>query len=407
VPLAVLWPVRRLATLVLAFATLAALLVLAHIERRRQRRSVPRILWGIDPRVAVLRPLADALRRLDYPSARVVDADGAAGWADVEIEIDEGLARAPAWRWLPGFLRRRISPYLIFAWALRRFDILVFSPGSTILRSTSLEYRQLQLLRVARRKVLLLPHDADVRIPSRAHDLLFKHALAMGYPSYARAESRRLRDLEYCSQYADHIVSGADWVDSMPWWNSLTARLFAVDVQQWKPEPRARAERGGPLVVLHAAGDPDLAGTPFLVRACHELANEGVPVDLRLVAEESPETMRALLQDADVVAEQFVSGWYARFAVEGMSMEKPVLSYLRPDLLELYTLFSFAGACPIVNTSPFEIKDKLRALALDAEGRADLGRRGRQYVRDHHSIEALSAMLDEILGTLWLPPEAA
>jgi hypothetical protein len=90
-----------------------------------------------------------------------------------------------------------------------------------------------------------------------------------------------------------------------------------------------------------------------------------------------------------------------------MSMEKPVLSYLRPDLLELYTLFSFAGECPIVNTPPREIKQKLRELAVDDAGRAELGRRGRRYVCDHHSLESLEAMLGEIVTALWSPQAAS
>jgi glycosyltransferase involved in cell wall biosynthesis len=107
------------------------------------------------------------------------------------------------------------------------------------------------------------------------------------------------------------------------------------------------------------------------------------------------------MQDADVIADQFVIGWYAQFALEGMALSKPVLCYLREDLLELYTLFSFAGECPIVNTSPFEIKERLRELAGDTALRAELGERGRRYVVEHHSLEAIGAMFDEIFRALW------
>jgi glycosyltransferase involved in cell wall biosynthesis len=391
-PLVVLRPVRKLATLTLAYAIFLVLIFVAHVERRRRRRNDPRIFWGADPHVDVLRPHAQALRRLGYPTAYVV--------APGEIEVHGDFGRASA-------VPRLARPYSTFAWALRHADIFVFSPDSTILRSTPLEYRQLQLLRVARRKVLLLPHGPDVRIPSRAHDLLFKHAVSADCPSYVRAEGRRLRDLEYCSHYSDQIVSGADWVDSMPWWDRLTAGPFTVDVDEWRPEPRSRPEPERPLVVLHAPHERELAGTAFLVRACDELSREGLAIDLRIAERPPAESMRRLVEEADVVAEQFVAGWYAQLAVEGMSMEKPVLSYLRPDLLELYTLFSFAGECPIVNTPPREIKQKLRELAVDDAGRAELGRRGRRYVCDHHSLESLEAMLGEIVTALWSPQAAS
>jgi glycosyltransferase involved in cell wall biosynthesis len=380
--LTVLWPVRRLVTLLLAVAVLAVLFVLAHFERRRPRRTVPRIFWGVNPRISIPAH-SEALRRLAYP----ISSEPAAGRP-------------------PRLLPRSLAAYWTFAWALRGFDLFAFSTDSTILHGTPLKYRELQLLRIGRKKVLLLADGVDVRIPSRAHNLLFKHALSLDCPSYARAERGRLRDLEYSLQYADHIVSGADWVDYMPWWDRLTAGYFAVDVEQWKPEPRSRPEPGSPLVVLHVTSHRELEGTQFLVRACEELAGEGVPIELRVVERHGDETLRALMQEADIVADQFVIGWYGRLALEGMSLAKPVLSYLRSDLLELYTLFSFAGECPVVDTAPFEIKEKLRELASDPERRSELGRRGRQYARDHHSIEALALTFDEIFTALWPPPES-
>ncbi len=358
----VLWPFRRL----LAVAALPVLVVLVDLERRRPRPSVPRILWGPEPSPAH----AEAVRRLGYTAATVAETGG----------------------------------YRRFAWALRRFDIFVFSPQSTILRGTPLKYWELQLLRFAGKKLVLLPRGSDVRMATRTRNLLFKHAQSLDDPKYTRGERQRLRDLEYCAIRADHIMSAGDLVDYLPWWDRLSAGYAAVDVEEWKPDPRTP---GHPLVVVHAPSDRELAGTAFLVRACDELARDGLAVELHVVERGDDEALRERMQEADVVADQFVLGWYGLVALEGMSMAKPVLSFLRPDLLELYTLFSFAGECPIVNTAPFDIKEKLRELAADPERAAELGRRGRQYVRDHHSVEALTTTFDEIVTALWPRQEAA
>jgi len=111
------------------------------------------------------------------------------------------------------------------------------------------------------------------------------------------------------------------------------------------------------------------------------------------------------MAEADIVADQFIVGWYAFFAIEAMAMAKPVLCYLRPDLLELYTLYSFADECPLVNTPPLEIKERLRELIHDAKRRRELGIAGRRYVEDHHSLEAVGAWLDGIYRSVW--PEQA
>ncbi len=352
------------------------LIVVAHVERRRPRREAPRVLWYVDPDVESLRAHWDALRRLDYPVARLT--------ADGGIEAGAPFPKPPT------------RAYARFLWALRNCDIVVLSPDRALLRETPLAYHELQLVRKARRKVVVLPHGSEVRLPSRARDLLFKHALSTEQPAYAREEGARLRDLEYVLGNADVIVSGADWVDSMPWWDRLSALPYAVDVEEW--QPIAAEGHEGPPVVLHVR-DGEPRGTEFLVRAC-----DGVAVDLRIVEEPSVEERRQLVAGADVVAEQFVSGWYGPLAVEAMSMEKPVLSYLRDDLRELYVLFSFAEDCPVVSAAPEEIESELRQLLADPARRDELGRRGREYVREHHSVEAAAATLDEMFKTVWEAP---
>ena len=104
-------------------------------------------------------------------------------------------------------------------------------------------------------------------------------------------------------------------------------------------------------------------------------------MDLRIVDAPNEDERRRLIAEADVIAEQFVSGWYGTLAVEAMSMQKPVLSYLRDDLRELYVLFSFAEDCPVVSAAPEEVEGELRGLATDPARRAELGKRGREYVR--------------------------
>jgi glycosyltransferase involved in cell wall biosynthesis len=212
--------------------------------------------------------------------------------------------------------------------------------------------------------------------------------------------------MEYSIAHADHVMSGVDWVDYMPRWDSLNAGHFAIDTEEWSPspeEPERDPER--PVVIFHAPNHRELKGTRFLIDACTELEAEGEPIELRLVERVPNTEIRRQLAEADIVADQFIVGWYALFAIEAMAMAKPVLCYLRPDLLELYTLYSFAGECPLVNTPALEVKERLRELVHDAARRRQLGLAGRRYVEAHHSLESVGEMLDGIYRSVW--PESA
>jgi glycosyltransferase involved in cell wall biosynthesis len=394
--------VRRIVNDVLTPVLYVTLRLLASRERRRPRAGKPRLFWGTIPMIN-MKYHSLAMRRLGYESTTVVEAVYTIhARSDFDVLTSELVDRRPLLRRLPRSLRRLLEPYVAFAWALRNFDVFTIYTTGRILRTTPLRYRELQLLQRAGKKVVLLAYGADVQVMSRFRGLPFKHAMCMDYPEYTRHEAETLREMEYCVAHADHVVSGVDWVDHMPRWDSLTAGHFAIDTDEWTPAPEpADRDPNKPIVVFHAPNHRELKGTRFLIDACAELEAEGEPIELQLVEKVPNSEIRRRLAEADVVADQFIVGWYALFAIEAMAMAKPVLCFLRPDLLELYTLYSFGGECPLVNTPALEIKDRLRELVHDAVRRRELGVAGRRYVENHHSLEAVGEILDGIYRTVW------
>jgi glycosyltransferase involved in cell wall biosynthesis len=387
--------------LVAAFAY-PVLVVLAVLEERGARTGKPRLFWGTLPLIS-MKYHSLAMQRLGYESTTVVeDVYSIHAREDYDVLTSEIVDRAPIVKLVPRAVRRLIEPYVAFGWALRNFDVFTIYSNGRALRRTPLRYRELQLLHRAGKKVVLLAYGSDVQVMSRIRGLPFKHAMCVDYPEFTRHEAETLRNMEYCVAHADHVVSGVDWVDYMPRWDTLNAGHFAIDTAELTPAPEPDdRDPKRPVVVFHAPNHRELKGTRFLIAACEELKAEGEPIELRL-AEKVPNTeVRRRLAEADIVADQFIVGWYAFFAIEAMATAKPVLCYLRPDLIELYTLFSFAGECPLVNTPPLEIKERLRELVHDPERRRRLGLAGRRYVEDHHSLEAVGAWLDKIYGSLW------
>jgi glycosyltransferase involved in cell wall biosynthesis len=395
--------IRIVGRLGIAAIGLPVAFVFAIIQRFRRPPERPRVLWSTGSMIGMANQ-SRGTRLMGYESETITTSVFSLHRPeDFDHVMPELLERKfPPLKLLPPGVRGNLYPFLTFCWALGRFDIFVYYSGTTILRPTAGKYLELQLLKLARKRMVLLAYGADVQTTVPIKNLLYKHALVMDYPQFVRHPEETLRMLSYCSRYADHIQSGIDWVDYMPWWDSLTSCNFAVDTEEWKPARRPSGS-GEMVKVFHAPNHRTIKGTQFLIDACDELKAEGVPIELVVVQGLPNLRVRQLMAECDILADQFIIGWYAMFAIEGMALGKPVLCYLRPDLLDLYTLYSFAGELPLVDTHPLQIKDRLRELVEDAQLRADLGERGRRFVEDHHSLEAVGQMFDGIFRELSRP----
>jgi glycosyltransferase involved in cell wall biosynthesis len=81
-----------------------------------------------------------------------------------------------------------------------------------------------------------------------------------------------------------------------------------------------------------------------------------------------------------------------------MALGKPVVCYLNERFARHHPEWA---SCPIVSANPDTLVDELRRLVTDPALRAELGRRGPDYVREVHSPEAVGAQLDAIYRRLW------
>jgi glycosyltransferase involved in cell wall biosynthesis len=92
--------------------------------------------------------------------------------------------------------------------------------------------------------------------------------------------------------------------------------------------------------------------------------------------------MRALIEQADVVVDQLLIGWYGALAVEAMALKKPVLCYLRDEDLKRFV--PFHDQIPIVRTTKETLAEDIRALLTDTANMERLGHAAQQFVQCHH-----------------------
>jgi glycosyltransferase involved in cell wall biosynthesis len=371
---------------------------------KRQREGMkPRLVYGPIPVISI-KYICQAMRKLGYEAKTFVyQIYPAHTRADYDYYLGDFLHA----RWLKSrptaTLLAMIQPYMVFLWLLRHFDVYHFFFSGGFLLGTPLQFLEVQLLHLAGKKVVVMPYGGDVAVPTRIRSLLFRQGLMMNYQDLALREKKTVTWIEYFSNYADFIVGCIFHIETLPRWDILTTHYYPIDTENWRPSGHYSLSNGkdDPVTVVHAPNHRGLKGTEFLITACQELKAEGYQVYLRLLERVPNSEVRHVINESDILAEQFIHG-YALTAMEGMSLGKVVMSNLSDDhYYQVHRLYTGLDECPIVDTAIDKIKDNLRLLITHPELRKQLGEAGREYVLKYHSHGATGTMWDTIYRKVW------
>jgi len=385
---------------VFAVALLLYLLIVLPYARADQRISLrrgkkPRVVWGPTP-VINIRYGSKAARLYGYKSDTVVyEVYHINQPSDFDYVIGKYLK--------PNGLLQRVllflvAPYFVFLWAIMRYDIFHFYFNGGLLGNLAGHPFELPLLHLAGKKIIVFPYGGDARLESDTRKYKYNFCMDCTPATRTCNEKNIRRSLEYFGKHADLVLGCADLVEGLPRHEGMW--FYPIDLSEW--QPARRTQKSGIVKVVHASNHRKYKGTRFLISAIHELKSEGYPVELVLVERMLNKEAKKIYEQADIIADQFIGGAYALFAIEGMALGKPVMCYLREDLFRYHPEWE---ECPIVNTSPDNIKQQLIRLINDRHLRQQLGQRAIRYVRKYHSLKSVGAQLDKFYRYLWYGEE--
>jgi hypothetical protein len=258
------------------------------------------------------------------------------------------------------------------------------------------------LYRTAGISILVMPYGSDVNDLRFTSNLKFKHANSVMYIDLIRSRGWNVhKRIQMWCFSANHVLSGCDWVDYTPFWDTLVPAHFTVEEAKlqdvWVPGTR-------PLRVFHATNHRLLKGTSDLEQAIADLQDEGFSLELECLEGVSNREVLEGLERADLVFDQIVIGWYGLFGLEAMIRRIPVLCHIRHDLWELQR---FAGVIldteyPVLDVRADNLKERLREVLEGKVELRPLADRGYGFAKAHHSLPAMGRVLDVILRKMGL-----
>lgn len=199
----------------------------------------------------------------------------------------------------------------------------------------------------------------------------------------------RAKAIEVAERYGDAVfVSTPDLLEFVP---GAVLLPQPIDLEMFGPIREqallraATRSAADPVRVVHAPSSQAIKGTRFLLDAIESLKNGGAHIELVLVEGKSYAEAMQICASADIVVDQLLVGAYGQYAVEMMALGKPVVCYIREDLLKHYP-----NELPIVSANIENIAYVLRDLIDDRARWAELERRGLEYVERNHESTAVA-----------------
>jgi glycosyltransferase involved in cell wall biosynthesis len=258
-----------------------------------------------------------------------------------------------------GLPRRLVQQFAAFAKLAPRTDVFHFYFALTLIPKSM----QFPLLRLLRKKSVFHYLGSDIRGKTPAQ-------LAFG----------KRADAEIIGSY-----------DAIRWVPEAYVIPPGLDLTPFTPVPPSDNPR--PLVV-HAPSNRERKGTRYVIEACAQL-----PVELDIVEGVPHDVARERYARADIVVDQLNAGWHGVFALESMALGKPVVTYLKPDVVER-SAQGYGIRLPIVPATKETLVDALRPLVEQPALRREIGAASREYVERVHDIDGVADRLLDLYRSL-------
>jgi hypothetical protein len=371
---------------------LAAAIFAGAVWRRLRRlvRRAPRIWHGHLP-LHMTRDQVRADRLAGFPSRSVTAKASVLKYALVtESDFDvllagEGVAHDTL-HW-----RAMIDLHLHADIWNAHFDCLFFPSPQR--RRNELALR---LVRLAGIRIIVSPHGSDVvqLLPEKTrYDWIGR--MQRDYPSWdfaAQTPVSRMR-IELFGRHASFIIAADPATARLMGRFDLLFKYFPVTIPERPSVPEGSPARPR---IIHAPNHRFVKGTDFLLKAVERVRAAGFECELVLVEGVARPEALELYRTADVIADQFCIGSYGAFALESLSLGKPVLVYLDEE-----DLATTARTLPLVNATPENLARVLAVMLAVPELRTRLGEAGRAAVIQSHSPEAVGEVWARIYRHVW------
>jgi glycosyltransferase involved in cell wall biosynthesis len=282
------------------------------------------------------------------------------------------------------------GPYLL-AKLSNQSDIFFYIWYTGFCIDRELDYK---FLKKKNKKIVCMFVGDDIRSPI----LTKKHFDDLGLDSFINykdliellKQEQRVKKIAYLAdKYADLIISSKKVQISYLSSNKIVDKFMYMISDSYLNIDK-NIKHNQKLKILHAPSNPIVKGTPLVRAAIKKLQLEGFDFEYIELIDKSNEEILNLLEDSDIVLNQFYAEMPGLFGIEAMAKFNAVLMSAK------YIYFSSDAQGAWLQTGYWEVYDNLKYLLDNPEKIKEYAQKGYEFVKNNFTEEKVKRFYIDI-----------
>lgn len=275
-------------------------------------------------------------------------------------------------------LIRKFQKLKLITKLLFKYDYFIFDSSGTLFPN----FGDIKFLKFFGRKTLVIFTGCDIRLPEKVERFKWNPCRNCSdeYKSFVgcvlASKPGKISNIE---KTFDILVSAEEAAGSLN--RKYHTTLFPVDITKFN---YTGVNPGRKLKILHAPSNEEYKGTKYINETIKKLQGE-YEFDYKTISNVKAEELYKEIENADLVIDQMLVGFYGLLSIESMAMGKPVVCYIREDIME-----SSPADIPVINANPETLHYKLKEILQNPAKLIDIGIRSREYIEKYHDAAKIA-----------------
>jgi hypothetical protein len=308
-------------------------------------------------------------------------------WLEYPADINLNLEKK-------NFIQQSYTLYETYRQIKSKYDVLHFNYGSSLCDFQKLGLPLLELPYYEKNKKIIFTYNgSDARA---VHPLDYWDTLDSPKQSLYNklAIEIKKKKIQKVNKYANHIFAlNPDLFHYLP----ARATFLPYTISNWESITRKEYSLGKSINIVHSPTSRDFKGSQYIIEALYALQEKYTNININIIENVPHNKALQLYEEADIVIDQVLIGWYGAFGVEVMKMGKPLAVFIRDaDLKFIPKQMKKDLKEAIINITPFNIVQVLSEYIENPNLLLDKSKAVLAYSNKWHNPEYVAGIVKEV-----------